>query len=48
MFLMIPNNFCNIWIFVQALHGKLGHAPGKYILWSLFLCHNVKILDYMV
>jgi hypothetical protein len=38
VFLMIPNNFCNIWIFVQALHGKLGHAPRKYILWCPFFC----------
>ncbi len=34
--LMIPNNFRNIWIFVQALHIKLGHALGKYILWRPF------------
>jgi hypothetical protein len=24
--LMTPNNFYNIWILVQAFHGKLGNA----------------------
>jgi len=40
--LMIPNNSHNIWIFVQALHKKLGHAPSKYILWRPFFCVTSK------
>jgi hypothetical protein len=29
--LMILNKFCNIWIFVQVFHGKLGDAPSFFL-----------------